>query len=361
MEKEQNFEVKTDDDGNIIDIVETDNQQNIDVTKTGVRWTCRLANPEMTDEQFFEYLDNQPEVKYFCFKREKGEETRLIHFQFFIVLHNRKNWNTVKHQILPPNCWCVQSKGNATQNRNYILKRSTSIEGHKFFEGGDLTEERTRTDLINIMALAKSGMRLAQIRELYPTQAFMHKKKIVELINEYQDEKFGDVFRKMKVCYIYGKTGVHKTRNITQKYGYRNVFRVTEYDQRAFDNYEGQDIIMLEEFRNGFKISQILNYLDGHPLRLPCRYEDKTACYTKVFITTNIPIHRQYPNIQVEEPETYNAFLRRIHHIYNFDSQAHIDAFINDQPPPNPRQMRMFDTEYGLIELTEEKKAKMPF
>ena len=49
---------------------------------------------------------------------------------------------------------------------------------------------------------------------------------------------------------------------------------------------------------------------------LPCRYEDKVACFTEVYIISNIPLEQQYPNVQVEEPESYAAFLRRINEKY---------------------------------------------
>ena len=64
----------------------------------------------------------------------------------------------------------------------------------------------------------------------------------------------------------------------------------------------------------------MLNFLDGYPLQLPCRYNDKPAFYTKVYIVSNIPLSKQYEKIQEEEPETYKAFLRRIHNVIRIDS-----------------------------------------
>lgn len=65
-------------------------------------------------------------------------------------------------------------------------------------------------------------------------------------------------------------------------------------------------MIILQLFQQGFL------YLDGYPLNLPCRYSNKVAMYDTVYFTTNIPIEKQYSYIQIEEPETYRAFLRRI-------------------------------------------------
>ncbi len=62
----------------------------------------------------------------------------------------------------------------------------------------------------------------------------------------------------------------------------------------------------------------MLNYLDIYPLTLPARYTDRTACYTKVFITSNIPLEEQYRDIQRVQMETWRAFLRRITNVVEF-------------------------------------------
>ncbi len=59
----------------------------------------------------------------------------------------------------------------------------------------------------------------------------------------------------------------------------------------------------------------MLNYLDGYPLALPCRYNDRVACYTTVFIISNIDIRLQYAALQKLERESWLAFLRRIHNV----------------------------------------------
>lgn len=65
----------------------------------------------------------------------------------------------------------------------------------------------------------------------------------------------------------------------------------------------------------------MLNYLDGYPLSLPCRYNDRVACYTKVFIISNIDLRWQYDGLQRQERESWQAFLRRIHYVRVFQNQ----------------------------------------
>lgn len=97
-----------------------------------------------------------------------------------------------------------------------------------------------------------------------------------------------------------------------------------DYDGNLFDNYNNGNVVIFEEFRSQVRIDIMLNYLDVYPLRLPARYNNKIACFTKVFLITNLPPTVQYQNVQREHPETWQAFLRRIHKVYDFDKSKEI-------------------------------------
>jgi hypothetical protein len=187
------------------------------------------------------------------------------------------------------------------------------------YEIGEFVEMGERSDLADIIKLVHSGATDSEIRELYPTQFFRYYKNIQFIHQQYLEDKFKNTFRILETTYIFGSAGVGKTKYVMEKYGYENVFRITNYERGMFDAYKGQDVIIFEEFRSSLKIEEMLNLLDGYPLQLPCRYNDKTACYTKVYIITNIPFAEQYKNIQTEQPATWQAFRRRVHNIVDFD------------------------------------------
>lgn len=105
------------------------------------------------------------------------------------------------------------------------------------------------------------------------------------------EDRLKDDFRILDVWYICGETGVGKTRSVMEQYGYSNVFRVTNY-AHPFDGYKGQDVILFDEFRSSLPIGDMLIYLDGYPVALPCRYADKQACFTKVYVISNIPLEQ---------------------------------------------------------------------
>ena len=127
------------------------------------------------------------------------------------------------------------------------------------------------------------------------------------------------------------------------KYNY-DVYRITDYNH-PFDSYNYEDVIVFEEFRSDLKIKDMLKYLDGYPDVLPCRFANKQACYTKVYITTNIPIEEQFRDIQYNEKETYRAFIRRIHTYMEFDEYGNKFVFENYEDYKNRKFITLDDYE----------------
>ena len=122
---------------------------------------------------------------------------------------------------------------------------------------------------------------------------------------------------------------MRKTRYVMETYGYSNVYKITNY-KYPFDNYKNQDVILFDEFRSSIPLTDMLQYLDGYPCRLPARFTDKIACFTKVFIVSNIDLDKQYPNMQVEDTVSWNAFIRRINKIQKFEKNKGNLPFASD-------------------------------
>lgn len=276
-----------------------------------------VNNPTHTDEEFFDYLKSLLHIKYFVFQREQGKETATQHFQLYIEFEVGKRFETMKEYF--PTAHIESRKGSKTQARDYCSKTDTRMDGHKVYEHGEFVESGERSDLNDITKMIESGATDREIQLAYPSQYFRYFKNIAQLRQLYLETKFSDVFRQLEITYICGSTEKGKTRYVMEKYGYTNVYRVTTYDHTAFDSYNGQDVIAFEEFRSSFKIEDMLKYLEGYPLMLPSRYNNKVACYTKVYIITNWALNEQYKNVQTSHPSTWAAFLRRIKTVYNFD------------------------------------------
>jgi len=257
-------------------------------------------------------------------------------------------WWTAKKKL--PNAHVEQRKGTRKQAFDYVTKSDTKI-GDVFGNGEiDTAEEKgKRNDLAEIIQLIEDGATDNEIRKAYPSQYLRYANSIARTRQVIMEAKFEKTFRVLTVTYIYGSTGKGKTRHVMEKYGYENVYRVTNYDH-PFDMYKGQKVIIFEEFRSSQKIEQMLNFLDGYPITLPARYGDKIACFDTVYIISNIPLSSQFVRMQSEQPETFQAFLRRIHFVWNCDGE----------PEPHPRNQSQ--TQQSFVNLTPiEDDGTLPF
>jgi hypothetical protein len=260
-------------------------------------------------------------LDYWCMCDEVGSEG-TPHLHVYCVFRNAVMFTTLQKRFYGSHI--EPALGNNQENRDYIRKEGKWQDDAKketnlsdtFEESGDLPQDRAEKgkETTAIYEMVKQGASNFEILEAYPN-AMNRLEKVDRARQTVLEDKYKNEFRKLDVTYVWGKTDVGKTRSVMEKYGYPNVYRVTNY-VHPFDAYKGQDVILFDEYRSNLLISDMIIYLDGYPVILPCRYADKQACFTKVYIISNIPSEQQYPNIQVEQPATWAAFMRRINHNY---------------------------------------------
>lgn len=298
--------------------------------KQSRRYTIVLNNPVdkgYTHERIAETLHGLKSLVYYCMADEVGQ---THHTHIYCAFSSGVRFSTMKARF--PEAHIESAKGTSAQNRDYIQKsgkwqgdkkHGTSIAG-TFEEWGDIPEEQQgrRTDLEDLYQMVKDGADNVTIMEAFP-KAMMFLDKIERCRQELKAAKYSTEFRHLDVTYIFGPSNTGKSRSVLDQHGYNNVCRITDYSGRGtFEMYHGEDVLVLDEFRSQLKMYDMLNILDGYPLQLPCRYANRTACYTKVYLISNIPLEQQYPNVQAEEPATWKAFLRRIHHVVEFTAEG---------------------------------------
>ncbi len=288
------------------------------------KWQITINNPidkGFTHVKIKELLGKIKSCVYWCMSDEIGLLGETFHTHIFIACSSAVRFSTLLKKF--EGAHFEMAKGTSEQNREYVFKlgkwvstakEETNIrESHA--EWGDMPIERQgkRNDLDDLYDMIKAGLTNYEIVEQNPQYMF-NIDQIERTRQTVIEERYKDAWRDLTVSYVYGETGAGKTRGIMDKYGYSTVYRVTDYEH-PFDGYKGQNVIVFEEFRSNIRIGDMLNYLDGYPVELRCRYANKIACYTKVYIVSNIPLQEQYTDLQTAHQETWKAFLRRIHRV----------------------------------------------
>ena len=275
---------------------------------------------------------------YWCLCDEIGEQG-TPHTHVYVVFKNSVMFDTMHKKFYGAHI--DKANGTNQENRDYVRKDGKWADDAKhetnkpetFEESGELPPDKTKaqSQAEEIVQMIRDGMSNAEILEACPS-AYSKLAYIEQARQTLLQEQHKDAWRNVDVTYLWGDTGAGKTRSVMEKYGYSKVYRVTDYSH-PFDSYKGQDVIVFEEFRSSLKVQDMLLYLDGYPLELPCRYANKVACYTKVYLITNIPLNKQYPNVQEESPETWDAFRRRIHHVDHLTTEYQV---LPDDPDFDP-------------------------
>ena len=268
---------------------------------------------------------------YFCLADEIAT-TGTFHTHIFIYAKSPIRFTTLKNRF--PTAHIEKAFGSARDNRDYIRKEGkwlddakaeTSVEG-SFYEFGTVPSEVEERDpkMYRLLQNVKDGLSTTEIIDEAPSFAF--KSRDIDMLREaYLAEKYRIQNRLLTVTYLFGASGTGKTSGIFKKHPASEICRITDYNGKngiRFDAYHGQDVLVFEEFNSQIPIEAMLKYLDVYPLMLPARYNDRTACYTKVYITSNRPLNEQYIDVRRYRAETWNAFLRRIHHVYEYHSDG---------------------------------------
>ncbi len=295
----------------------------------GRRWNATINNPlkyGYTRDVIIEKL-HMFNPKYFCLTDEIGEHG-TYHTHIYFCAKSPVRFSTIQNRF--PIAHIEKAIKSSFANREYFTKTGkwsdtpkaqTTVEG-TFYEWGEIPTEAEEESpgMFEVLKCVQAGMSNVEIIRQKPSLAF-RMKNIDEVRDALQAERFMQENRQVRVSYLWGDSGTGKTKSIFEKHDPKDICRITDYGGRTglrFDAYHGQSVLVFEEFHSQIPIATMLNFLDIYPLQLPARYHDRTACYTTVYITSNIPIEEQYVDTQIEEPETWNAFMRRITHVIEF-------------------------------------------
>ena len=264
---------------------------------------------------------------YYCMADETAS-TGTYHTHLFFYAPSPVRFTTIKNRF--PTAHIEKAYGTVQENRAYIRKEGRWADTDKaetsvpetFEEWGEVPPERSEKhpEMFRLVQNIRDGLTTTEIIDDNPAMAF--RVRDIDLLRQtLTAEKYAVENRPLQVSYLYGASGAGKTRSIYSIHDPRSIYRVTNYRATkgiSFDGYHGQDVLVFEEFSSQIPIEDMLNYLDIYPLSLPARYNDKTACYTKVYITSNSPLENQYWVEQQTRSETWRAFLRRIHTVIEY-------------------------------------------
>ena len=202
---------------------------------------------------------------YLIVGKEIGE-SGTPHLQIYFYKNTKITFNGLKKTF--PTAHIEQAKGTPQQNQTYCSK-----EGN-FFELGTLPQQGNRTDLKKLVeSILSKETKIDQLIVEDPI-AYHQYGRTLEKIEALQKRK---QFRtKQTTCeWIYGASGVGKSYE-----AYINYSPETHYNHQEdglwWDNYDQQEIVIINEFRGEIKYKRLLELADKTPCNVPQR--NKAPC-----------------------------------------------------------------------------------
>lgn len=287
-------------------------------------------------------------IAYACWDEELGDNGNN-HLHLFLSLVNGVSFKSLRKKF--PGANIQPKKGSAFFAMNYIKKPKGLV-----LQGAEKSHTQTKPmkeignfeDIVEKGLYNKDGALIAppakpinvQIQELvdkYDTiddiaaanpflcntyrkvlELLLDRKKMDRFIKDPRVEKiigkYGVFYKVHKlVYYIFGQEGSGKSFSTRLEYGeLGRVGRVT-FDKGVpnFDNYNGELVMYLNEFKGNIPLSVLQNLLEESIVMLDARYSDHLNLATTYIFDSNIPFDHLYANVKATEPDKYRSFIRR--------------------------------------------------
>lgn len=256
------------------------------------RWCFTLNNYTEEEVEAINGLD----VKYMIYGKEISPTTGTPHLQGFIVFSGSKKITGVSKLI--PRAYLVVAKGSSVQNITYCSKEKDVVEfgirPKTPMEKGDMERERW----IRIIAHAKSGT-----LEEHDPKVFYQTVRTSRML-EAEFAKPIAITKNVKV--FWGKTGTGKSHTAWAEAG-EDAYQ-KDPRSKFWYGYNGQENVIMDEFRGGIDISHILRWVDKWPVTVEIKNSSRVLKVKNLWIMSNLHPKDWYPDL---DRDTVDALLRR--------------------------------------------------
>lgn len=317
------------------------------------RWTWTFNNPQIEEIAKIKDLCNKEGVLYLIFQLEKGEKG-TPHLQGYIRTKNPIRFSTLKNWF-PRAPHLEKSKGTDSQNKKYCSKEEGRLDGP--WEFGTCAEgQGTRCDLAaTAEAALNKDNSLLDIVKKFPSESLKYFGNIVKIRSFLPAPERDSV----KSWLLVGPTGTGKTTAAFKRFP--GAYRITLGNCGTwFDGYNGEDVLIIDEFAGQMPATRLIPMLDKFPLRIESKGGSYWAAWTTVVITSNYLPEEWYDQTRFQSH--IDAINRRIE-IVNIESWTDADAWVSPvwpapaqpstsaAPAPAPAPLRRADALPDLSHL----------
>ncbi len=311
-----------------------DNQKYSDETRKLVKEFRANLDPnksyseeDIVNHLIYLWIDGNEEKRSAAANYEIGENG-VHHSHLILEAKNQTRFSAI--QKLYPTIHVELTRGSREQVIAYLNKSGkheekshttvVSMINHGIIEAN---QQGKRTDLETIQELLETGLSPEQImRQNLSYRKFS--KMIKEHYYQMQVEN-APLTKDMKVYWHCGGAGSGKSFSQVQlkkTFGTDSVYVLSDYGTGGLDNYVGEPILFMDEFKGDIDYQTFLKLLDVYPNQVHARYSNIYALWDTVHISSIFTPSQIYKMLVPDKKRKYDPIeqlYRRIHYIvYHF-------------------------------------------
>lgn len=228
-------------------------------------------------------------------------------------------------------------RGTFEQARAYCRKDETAIP-NTFFEEGKMLKQGRRSDLDNVIdEITASSKGIYELYTTYPAVCARYPRFVEKLYalrnKEVARERYEDFkeYEAKEVYILHGPPGCGKTSYVYEKCGIENIYSMSFGDGTQssvwFDDYQGEPVLLLDDFYGNIPYDLLLRLLDIYPLKVQSKGGYTYVNFQQIYITSNVVYSQWYHNTKILH--RLGALERRITRVlFSRDSEVVADLVL---------------------------------
>lgn len=259
-----------------------------------------LTTPGQTLDDYWTWIQQCGDgfwdgVKWFIFQKEIGGNTNRLHLQGAVCCSVQRRATTMGNQFkVKPEAF-QKMRGAPSDSLAYCTKGETRVAGTTYWQYGDCPGGQG-SKLKKVAKIIKESGLKAAIRE-FPETYITNGRGMKELNRFYKGER--ERAKDICVIVVFGTPGCGKSHWAKRVFAPDDTFTlpaVSSSGQAWFDGYDGERVLLIDEFSGRIEFELFKNMLDPYPMMCPVKGDYVHALWDTVVITTNYHPNTWYPN-----------------------------------------------------------------
>lgn len=248
---------------------------------------------------------------YLVYGKEICPDTGKKHWQGYAEFKSPKTLKAAQKDLGIGDAHMEKRHGTPTQAAEYCMKDG---EFKEFGERRADPEPGKRNDIIALRDAARAASSVTELHDDKVVEAYASHMKFAKEVMFYSKKARTAEWRNVTVEIYWGDPRTGKTKRAKEE---GDSYTWLPSEPAWFDGYDGEKILIIDEFYGQVRMELMLKLLEGHQQRLPVKGGFTWAEWDRVFITSNTNPTEWYPNVPEEVRRAFHARVHKVTHFAN--------------------------------------------